>query len=208
MSEFFTGYVLIITFSVLIFRLLEKTEWLGRKELPRRDGFLVFYAMVGGGCIYQVINLIQYNLALPSEPVGLGLQNIVPIILLSISSVILLSNALVNPSKNFLIAFVVAGATTILCSIFLLLVIDFSQIIGSVPELIAVGLSMLAGLLSGGLVYLILYHIYPYGRAQLWTLRQYWKIINDTRLLLLLIIFVGIETYLQMKFLSILTIFL
>jgi hypothetical protein len=208
MSEYYTGYVLMITFAVLIFKNLEKTTWLGAKELPRRDGFMVLYAMVGGGIIYQLISLVQYNLALPPEPTGIGIQNILPIVLLGTSSLVLLSNTLINPTKNFLIAFIIAAITAIACSILFLFIIDFSAIISSVTELIVVGLSMLIGTGAGGIAYLILYFFYDKGKTQLWTLKRYWTVINDYRFLLILVIVVGIETYLQMKFLSILTVFL
>jgi len=205
--EFRIGYFLVGAFLFMSMRLIEKLKWFGGNSLPRKDPLMIIYLMVGTAFVYILIAQIIYFTSLEPYQYGIILNQILGVILLSISAILFISNSFIYPSKNFLISIIVGGIISIILTI---------TFVNYVPIVIIEGYSILIwgfiahiiGLVVGSMIYIILYYKYKEGLKELWKAEKYWKIINSYYLLIPLFIIIIIEMVLSFRLLSILTIFL
>ncbi|MHA1270367.1 MAG: hypothetical protein ACTSPY_11310 [Candidatus Helarchaeota archaeon] len=204
--EFRIAYFLVGAVIFMGMKVFEKLKFFGAQELPRKDSLMVFYFMLGGAFMWIIVIQMMYFISLPPQQFGIILDQLLSWILLVISAVIFFSNALISPSKNFLISIIVGSIVAVVLTI---VVVLFG------PIIIVEGYSVIIwgfithtiGLIVGIIVYIILYYTYKEGLTELWTAKGYWKVINHYWLLIPVWILLIIEMVLSLRFLSLLTIF-
>ncbi len=208
MAEIHAGYFLVGVLIFAIYRLIETTEKLKGKELPRKDGSIVFQYLLGGVFLLCAVNIVQYMSVQPPELQFLILSKILPLIIFLISVVLFGCIAFMAPSKNFLIALSIGTIVTIVTAWILLYFVETVIIVEGYTPIIKIALSVFGGIGVGVGSYLVLWKINSSGNTRLWEAKSFWKKINNRKFLIPFIILVGIETWMQMQLESILTIFL
>lgn len=206
MVEIQSGYFLIGMLVFTIYYLAETTKPLGGGDLPRKDGSMIFELMLGGVWVLVSIHLIVYIATLPSGLSLLAVYKIIPLILFIISAIFFIGKSFIAPSKNFLVSLVI-GASVIFLS-FILFVLNGLMQGGYIELLINSIICALIGVGAALLCYGILWKINSSGNETLWEAKSFWNIIKNRKFLIIFIIIIGIEAYLQLQMESILSIFL
>ncbi|MHA1229331.1 MAG: hypothetical protein ACTSRP_07895 [Candidatus Helarchaeota archaeon] len=207
MIEFRIGYFLIGAVVFVGMRVFEKLKFFGGNELPNKDTLMIVYLMIASAFTWVLASQIIYLIDIATISSGLILNEIMGIILLSISAFLFYSNSFIYPSKNFLISVIIGGVVaTVLTFIFIstgseILIEGYSKLIwGFIAHLI--------GLVVGLIIYIILYYTYKQGLNNLWEAKSFWKIINNYWLLIPLWVLLIIESILSLRNLSLLTLFM
>ncbi|MHA1130882.1 MAG: hypothetical protein ACTSQQ_08735 [Candidatus Helarchaeota archaeon] len=208
MLELHAGYFLAGVLIFTVYRLAETIKVLGGGEdLPRKNGSMIFEFILGGVWAICAANLLIYMISLPLGLGLLALVKILPFCIFVFSAILFASNALINPSKNFLLAILTGTIVTFIAGYFILFVFngiaapgDFSLILNSM-------IAVLIGVCAGLLCYILLSKINSNGNQPLWAAEKLWKIFTNRKFLIIYIIFIGIETYFQIQGESLLTIF-
>ena len=201
------GYFLLGVLIFSIFRLAEMTKPLGGGEIPRKDGSIIFEFALGGAWLLAAINVI-----INMSTVQPGLERyilswILPLVILLFSAVLFGCIAFMAPTKNFLLALLIGTIVAIVMGILLNFIFELVILLEGYELFINSIVAVLIGVGIGLICYAILWKKNPSGNETLWEAKKFWRTINNKKFLIIFIIIVAVEAYLQMQLNSLLTIF-